>query len=283
VGTKLKVAALAGRYDSVAADLVHHCVNDIAVLGAKPLFFLDYVAAARLEPSLLEQTFAGLSRACRALRIALVGGETAEMPGVYAPGEYDLVGFIVGVVEKSKILQAKRVHPGDVLLGLSSTGLHTNGYSLARKLLFEIAGFGVDSFVPELGNRVGEELLKPHWCYYPVVRPLVERGWLSGAAHITGGGISENLPRVLPSGCAAEIRLDAWPRPPLFRLLERLGNLPADEMLRTFNMGIGMILVVPARHQARAEAALRRSRSDFYRLGQVVQGRRQVQYRGSWR
>jgi phosphoribosylformylglycinamidine cyclo-ligase len=187
------------------------------------------------------------------------------------------------VVEKSKILQAKRVHPGDVLLGLSSTGLHTNGYSLARKLLFEIAGFGVDSFVPELGNRVGEELLKPHWCYYPVVRPLVERGWLSGAAHITGGGISENLPRVLPSGCAAEIRLDAWPRPPLFRLLERLGNLPADEMLRTFNMGIGMILVVPARHQARVEAALRRSRSDFYRLGQVVQGRRQVQYRGSWR
>ena len=283
VGTKLKVAVLARRYDSVAADLVHHCVNDIAVLGATPLFFLDYVAAAKLKASLLEQTFGGLSRACRALRVALVGGETAEMPGVYAPGEYDLVGFIVGVVDKPKILDARRVRPGDALLGLPSTGLHTNGYSLARKLLFDVAGFGADSFVPELGNRVGDELLKPHWCYYPVMKPLLERGWLSGAAHITGGGITENLPRSLPSGCAAEVRLDAWPLPPLFRLLERLGSLPPDEMLRAFNLGIGMILVVPPRHRARVEASLRRARSEFYRLGEVVRGRRRVHYRGSWR
>jgi phosphoribosylformylglycinamidine cyclo-ligase len=283
VGTKLKVAALTGRYDSVAADLVHHCVNDIAVLGATPIFFLDYVAAARLDAALVQQTFAGLSRACRALRVALIGGETAEMPGVYAAGEYDLVGFIVGVAEKAKILDARRVRRGDVLIGLPSAGLHTNGYSLARKLLFEVAGYGVDSFVPELGNRVGDELLKPHWCYYSVMKPLLERGWLSAAAHITGGGITENLPRALPAGCAAEIRLDAWPLPPLFRLLERLGSLPPEEMLRTFNMGIGMILVVPSRHRARVESSLRRARSEFYRLGEVVRGRRQVRYRGSWR
>lgn len=283
VGTKLKVAALTSRYESVAADLVHHCVNDIAVLGATPLFFLDYVAAAQLDAGLLEQTFSGLSRACRALRIALVGGETAEMPGVYAPGEYDLVGFIVGVVEKKNLLDSRRVRPGDLLLGLSSTGLHTNGYSLARKLLFEVAGFDVDSIVPDLGNRVGDELLKPHWCYYPVLKPLLERGWLSAAAHITGGGITENLPRVLPPRCAAEIRLDSWPPPPLFRLLQRLGNLGPEEMLRTFNMGIGMILVVPPRHRGRVETALRRAHSEFYRLGEVVRGRRQVRYRGSWR
>ena len=283
VGTKLKVAALAGRYDSVAADLVHHCVNDIAVLGATPLFFLDYVAAARLDAALLEQTFTGMSRACRALRVALIGGETAEMPGVYAPGEYDLVGFIVGVVDKKNILDARRVRLGDLLLGLPSTGLHTNGYSLARKLLFEVAGFGVNSFVPELGNRVGDELLKPHWCYYPVLKPLLQRGWLSAAAHITGGGITENLPRALPPGRAAEVRLDSWSLPPLFRLLERLGSLPTDEMLRTFNMGIGMVLVVPPRHRARVESSLRRAHLDFYRLGEVVRGRRQVCYRGSWR
>lgn len=283
VGTKLKVAALTGRYDTVAVDLVHHCVNDIAVLGATPLFFLDYVAAAQLDANLLQQTFLGMSRACHALRIALVGGETAEMPGVYAAGEYDLVGFVVGAVDKAKILGARRVRPGDVLLGLPSTGLHTNGYTLARKLLFEVAGFGVDSFVPELGNRVGDELLKPHWCYYPVLKPLLERGWLNAVAHITGGGITENLPRVLPPRCVAEVRLDSWPPPPLFRLLQRLGNLAQDEMLRAFNLGIGMILVVPRRYRARVETRLRRARMDFYRLGEVVPGRRQVRYRGSWR
>ncbi|MGH9862258.1 MAG: phosphoribosylformylglycinamidine cyclo-ligase [Candidatus Acidiferrales bacterium] len=282
VGTKLKVAALAGDYRGVAADLVHHCVNDIAVMGATPLFFLDYIASSRLEPTALEQIFAGLARACRALGVALIGGETAEMPGVYAPGEHDLVGFILGVVEGKQILDGQRVEPGHRLLGVASTGLHTNGYSLARKLFFDVAGLTVDSYLPELHNKLGAELLKPHWCYYPLMQPLVEPGWLSAAAHITGGGLTENIPRVLPRGCAAEIHLDRWPVPPLFRILERLGNLPADEMLRTFNMGIGMVLVVPPRHIAKVEAHLRKRRATYFPIGEVVRGGRQVRYRGRW-
>lgn len=282
VGTKLKVASLVGTHATVAADLVQHCVNDIAVLGATPLFFLDYIAAGRLQSDLLAQVFTGLSRACRALRVALIGGETAEMPDLYAPGDYDLVGFILGVVERKKILDASRVRPGDCLIGLASAGLHTNGYTLARKLLFEVAGLTVDSQVPELENTLGAELLRPHWCYYSLMKPLLERGWLSAAAHITGGGLTENLPRVLPAGCAAEIHLDRWPLPPLFRLLQRLGNLPPDEMLRTFNVGIGMVLVVPRRYLIRVERYLRRHRARYYLLGEVGRGRRQVLYRGSW-
>lgn len=282
VGTKLKVAALAGVHDGVAADLVHHCVNDIAVLGATPLFFLDYVAAGRLEPALLEQVFTGLSRACRALGVALIGGETAEMPDLYARGDYDLVGFILGAVDRKNILDGSRVCPGDRLLGLASTGLHTNGYSLARKLFFEVAGLTVDSYVPELKNKLGAELLKPHWCYYPLMKPLLERGWLAAAAHITGGGLTENVPRVLPAGCAAEIHLDHWPVPPLFRLLERLGHLPPDEMLRTFNMGIGMVLVVPSRQLKNVERHLRRRRARYHVIGEVVRGRPPVRYRGDW-
>lgn len=282
VGTKLKVAALAGEYRGVAADLVHHCVNDIAVMGATPLFFLDYIASSRLEPPVLEQVFAGLARACRALGVALIGGETAEMPGVYSLGEHDLVGFILGVVERTKILDGRRVEEGHHLVGVASTGLHTNGYSLARKLLFEVAGLTVDSFLPELHKKLGSELLKPHWCYYPLMKPLLERDWLSAAAHITGGGLTENIPRVLPPGCAAEIHLDRWPVPPLFRILERLGSLPPDEMLRTFNMGIGMVLIVPPRHLAKVEAHLRRQRAACFPIGEVVRGRRQVRYRGRW-
>jgi len=282
VGTKLKVAALARRHDTVAADLVHHCVNDIAVQGAAPLFFLDYIAASRLDPALLEQVVTGLSRACRALKVALIGGETAQLPDVYAPGDYDLVGFILGVVDRDRLLDGRRVCPGDHLIGLPSTGLHTNGYSLARKLLFEVAGLRVDSYVSELKSTLGSELLKPHWCYYPLMKPLLERGWLSAAAHITGGGLTENLPRVLPKNCAAEIHLDRWPVPPLFRLLERLGDLPPTEMLRTFNMGVGMVLVVPARHRAAVERRLRRRRAPFYHIGEVTRGRRAVRYQGSW-
>ena len=283
VGTKLKVAAMAGRHEGVGEDLVHHCVNDIAVHGAAPLAFLDYVGASRLDPEVLEQVFRGMSRACRRLGIALVGGETAELPGLYAGHEYDLVGFILGVADRSRILDGRNVRPGDLVLGLPSSGLHTNGYSLARKLLFEVGGFSIDSYVPELKNKLGSELLKVHRCYYPVMKPLLEKGWLTAAAHITGGGLTENIPRVLPRNCAVEIRLDTLPLPLLFRLLEQLGNLPREEMLRTFNVGIGMVLMVPPRHFGKVERFLKRKRERFFVLGEVVRGRSSVRYRGSWR
>ncbi len=284
VGTKLKVACLTNIHHTVGADLVNHCVNDIAVQGARPLFFLDYIASGKLEPEVLRQVVAGISRACQRLGVALIGGETAEMPGFYAPGEYDLVGFILGIVERKQLLTGSRVRPGDVLLGLASTGLHTNGYALARKLLFEIAQLTPESYVPELRAKLGAELLKPHRCYYPTMEPLLARGWLSAAAHITGGGLTENVPRVLPSGSAAEIHLDRWRPLPIFHLLEKLGQLPADEMLRTFNLGIGMVLMVPPRYLARVERHLRRRREKFYRIGQVIShsGRPRVIYRGEW-
>jgi len=284
VGTKLKVAALMKKHDTVGADLVHHCINDIAVQGARPLFFLDYIGAGKLNPAVLAQVVAGLSRACRAAGVALIGGETAEMPGFYAPGEYDLVGCVVGAVERQQLLDGRRVRAGDILLGLASTGLHTNGYSLARKLFFDVAGLTLRSYVPELGNRLGEELLKVHRCYYPALKPLLARGWLSAAAHITGGGLTENVPRVLPRGLAAEIHLDRWRPLPVFRLLERLGRVPREEMLRTFNLGIGMVLIVPPRYVARVEARLRRHRERFWRVGQIVRhrGAPRVIYRGHW-
>ncbi len=282
VGTKLKVAALMNRHDSVGADLVNHCINDIAVQGARPLFFLDYIGAGKLNPAVLAEVVGGLSRACRAAGVALIGGETAEMPGFYAPGEYDLVGCIVGVVERKRLLDGSRVRAGDILLGLASTGLHTNGYSLARKLFFEVAGLTPRSYVPELRNRLGEELLRVHRCYYPALRPLLARGWLSAAAHITGGGLTENIPRVLPRGLAAEIQLGSWRPLPVFRLLERLGRIPREEMLRTFNLGIGMVLVVPPRNLRRVEASLRWKRERFWHVGQIVRqrGAPRVIYRG---
>ena len=283
VGTKLKLAVRVGRHEGVGVDIVHHCVNDIAALGATPLFFLDYIASSRLQPAVLEQVFRGMSRACRALHVALIGGETAELPGLYAPGDYDLVGFVVGLVERSKLLDGRRVRPGDRLIGLASTGLHTNGYSLARKLLFDIAGLTMNSFVPELKNKLSKELLKSHACYYPLLKPLLERNWVSAAAHITGGGLTENLPRALPPRTAAEVHLDAWPVPPLFCLLERLGRLPPEEMLQTFNMGIGMVLVVPARYAVKVVRFLRRRRAACFEIGRVVRGRAAVRYRGSWR
>jgi phosphoribosylformylglycinamidine cyclo-ligase len=287
VGTKLKVAFRMNRHDTVGADLVNHCINDIAVQGATPLFFLDYIGSSKLQPAVLAGVVAGMSRACRAAGVSLVGGETAELPGFYAPGEYDLVGFIVGVVERKQLLDGRRVRAGDILLGLASTGLHTNGYALARKLLFEVARLTPRSYVPELRNRLGPELLKTHRCYYPAMKTLLARGWLSAAAHITGGGLTENIPRVLPRNCGAEVHLDRWRPLPIFRLLETLGRLPREEMLRTFNLGIGMVLVVPPRHLARVEASLRRSRQRFYRIGQVIRrpSRRagpRVLYQGYW-
>lgn len=270
VGTKLKLAFAMRNHSTVGADIVNHCVNDILTQGAAPLFFLDYLALGKMDAVLVEQILEGMSRACRQAGCALIGGETAEMPGFYPPGEYDLAGFIVGVVERSRILDARRVRPGDVLLTLPSSGLHTNGYSLARKLVFDVARKKPGDYVADVGNKIGAELLKPHRAYWPLLKNIVAKQWVSAMAHITGGGITDNLPRVLPRGTEARITLGAWPLLPVFRYLQRLGQIPQDEMLRTFNCGAGMILVVPPRHLPRVEAELRRRREKFFRIGHVT-------------
>jgi len=272
VGTKLKIATAMGVHSTVGGDLVNHCVNDILVQGAEPLFFLDYLAMGKLEPNVVEQLVDGMSRACRKAGCALIGGETAEMPGFYPLGEYDLAGFIVGAVDRKKILTGKSVKPGDTLLGLPSAGLHTNGYSLARKLVFDVAKLKSETYVAEVGNKIGAELLKPHLCYAPAVKNLLAKGWVSAMAHITGGGIPGNLPRVLPSGVKAIIDLDAWPVPSIFKYLAKLGEIDADELLQSFNMGIGMIVIVPAEFVKDAEADLKRRREKFFRIGRVERG-----------
>ncbi len=285
VGTKVKLAAMARRNDVSGEDIVNHCVNDIAVQGATPLFFLDYIAAARLKPEELGQVFRGLARACKKNGVALIGGETAEMPGVYVPGEYDLAGFIVGAVERKKVLTGARVRPGDVLLGLASSGLHTNGYSLARKLVFEVAKKRLSSRVPGLqdsrGSKVSvaDALLAPHRSYWPVMKPLLERDTcdtLRAAAHITGGGITENLPRVLPRGVRAEVDLGSWRLPPLFAWLRELGSLSDTEMLRTFNCGIGMILVVPPKHKAHVMRTAKQKRIGCIEIGVIAKSSRRA-------
>jgi len=276
VGTKLKIAALAGRHDSVGYDIVAHCVNDILVHGARPLFFLDYIAMGRLVPDVVAQIVEGIVRGCHESGCALVGGETAEMPGVYAPGEYDLVGFIVGVVERDRLLDGRRIEPGDVVLGLASSGLHTNGYSLARKLFFEVAGWALDTYVEELGGTVGDELLKPHRNYLPVLVGLLERGIVKGLVHITGGGFLENIPRLLPEGCVVEIEEGKWPILPVFHMLQRLGNIEPQEMYRTFNMGIGMIVIVAAADVPTVLEHLRQVGEPGYVIGRVRAGERNV-------
>ncbi len=245
VGTKLKVAFMANVHRTIGIDLVNHCVNDILVQGARPLFFLDYLATGRLEPDVAEQIVDGLARACRDNGCALLGGETAEMPGFYADGEYDVAGFIVGAVDGEKLIDGRTIAVGDVLIGLPSTGLHTNGYSLARRIAFEHLGLRVDSRVDEIGGTVGEVLLTPHRSYLHAVYPLVDRGAIKAMAHITGGGITDNLPRVLPPGCAARVDTGAWEVPAVFQWLQRAGGVPVEDMRRTFNLGIGLILVCP--------------------------------------
>ncbi len=279
VGTKLKVAFLTGCHRTVGEDLVNHCVNDIAVEGASPLFFLDYFAAGKLDAAVAAEVASGLARACRANGCALIGGETAEMPGLYAPGEYDLAGFIVGAVERNKLLTGKRIRVGDVLLGLPSTGLHTNGYSLARKLLFEVAGYRPDTFLSELGCTVGEELLKVHRSYLKAIRALTAGGLLKGAAHITGGGITDNTPRMLPGGLAAEVQMSRWTVPPVFRLLKELGAIPDDDWRRTFNLGIGMVLAVGERHATRAKQLLAELGERHIEIGAVVKANRRTSAR----
>ena len=273
VGTKLKIAFLTGRHDTVGEDLVNHCVNDIAVQGAKPLFFLDYFAVGKLDAAVAAAVVAGIARGCQANGCALIGGETAEMPGLYAAGEYDLAGFIVGAAERSGLLGGNRVRIGDALLALPSTGLHTNGYSLARRLLFERAGYGPKTVLPEIGASVGDALLAVHRSYLKPIRALIAAGLLDGAAHITGGGITDNTPRMLPRALAASIETGAWKIPPLFEVMRRIGNIPEDDYRRTFNLGVGMILAVPARGVAKAEAVLRRLGESPFRIGAVVEHR----------
>ena len=274
VGTKLKVAFLTNRHDTVGEDLVNHCVNDIAVQGAEPLFFLDYFAVGKLDAKVAAQVVSGLARGCRKNGCALIGGETAEMPGLYNGSEYDLAGFIVGAAERSRLVTGKNIRPGDVLLGLPSNGLHTNGYSLARKLLFEVAGYGPDTPLPDVGATVAAALLAAHRSYLKPIRALVGAGLLRGAAHITGGGITDNTPRILPKGMAVTIDTSSWKVPPLFELLRRIGNIPEEDYRRTFNVGVGMILAVPRAGAQRAEAELRKLKERPFRIGEVVARKR---------
>lgn len=278
VGTKLKVAFELGIHHTVGCDLVNHCVNDIAVQGATPLFFLDYLATGKLEGGVLEKVVEGLSEACRANGCALIGGETAQMPGFYSEGEYDLAGFIVGVVNRDQIITGDKIQAGDVLFGLPSNGLHTNGYSLARKLLFEVAKYGADQYVNELKDKTGAALMRQHRSYLSILKKLTSAGVVTGMAHITGGGITENLPRILPKGLAAQVELSSWEVPPLFQHLQTLGQVDQDEMMRTFNMGIGMIVVVPAEAAKKAKAILNRANERFHVIGRIARGERRVNY-----
>ena len=282
VGTKLKVAFLTGRHDTVGEDLVNHCVNDIAVQGATPLFFLDYFAVGKLDAKVAAAVVSGIARGCSQNGCALIGGETAEMPGLYAKGEYDLAGFIVGAAERKELLTGSKIRQGDVLLGLPSTGLHTNGYSLARKLLFDIAGYEPKTMLPAVGATVGDALLATHRSYLAPIRALMKAGLLRGAAHITGGGITDNTPRMLTKDFAAVIDTASWKIPPLFETLRSIGNIPDDDFRRTFNLGVGMIFAVPARGASRAETELRRIGETPFRIGSVAlakRGRPRVEYR----
>uniref|UniRef100_UPI0037C1AE46 phosphoribosylformylglycinamidine cyclo-ligase n=1 Tax=Granulicella arctica TaxID=940613 RepID=UPI0037C1AE46 len=278
VGTKLKVAFELGIHHTVGADLVNHCVNDIAVQGATPLFFLDYLATGALEGNVVETVVQGISEACRANGCALVGGETAQMPGFYNAGEYDLAGFIVGAVSRDKIITGSNIQIGDVLLGLPSNGLHTNGYSLARKLLFDVAKYTPDQYINELKDKTGAALMRTHRSYLGVIKKLTGADVVSGMAHITGGGITENLPRILPKGMAAQIDLASWTVPPLFEHLQQLGNVARDEMLRTFNMGIGLIAVIPAEKVKKVKAILNRANERHSIIGRITRGDRKVSY-----
>jgi phosphoribosylformylglycinamidine cyclo-ligase len=272
VGTKLRVAIAAGIHGTVGRDLVNHCVNDILVQGAKPLFFLDYFATGRLDPAVLAAVVAGIARGCREAGCALLGGETAEMPGFYGAGEYDLAGFIVGMVDRARILDGSRVRPGDLLVGLASAGLHTNGYSLARKILFERLGLGVASHLDDLGCTVGEALLTEHRSYLGMLAGPLERGEIEALAHVTGGGLTDNLPRILPPGTRARVELGSWQVPPLFVLLARAGGVETREMLRTFNMGVGMVAVVRPDNAAGLERHLDGLGERHARIGAIEPG-----------
>jgi len=281
VGTKLKIAFATGRHDTIGEDLVNHCVNDIAVQGARPLFFLDYLAVGKLQAGVAAQVISGIARGCAANGCALIGGETAEMPGMYLDGEYDLAGTIVGIVEKSRMLTGAKVRAGDVLVALPSTGLHTNGYSLARKVLFEVGKLSPDSILPGSGTRLADELLQIHRSYLKAIQSLISKKLIAAAAHITGGGITDNLPRVLPRGLGAAIETRGWSVPPIFEMIRSLGQVPEDDWRRTFNLGVGMILVIPKRSLDAALRLLNRAGEMPSVIGEVTKQRRgagRIQY-----
>jgi phosphoribosylformylglycinamidine cyclo-ligase len=270
VGTKLKVAFMSGRHDTVGADLVNHCVNDILVQGAEPLFFLDYLATGRLSPAVAEQVISGMARACRENGCALIGGETAEMPGFYAEGEYDLAGFIVGAVNRDDVIDGRTIESGDLLIGLPSTGLHTNGYSLARRIVFDKLKLTVNSVLDGIGETVADVLLRTHRSYLGAVRPLLSRRLIKGMAHITGGGIPGNLSRILPAGTGAKVDAGSWATPPLFVFLQRAGAVATDEMFRAFNMGIGLILVCSPGQQKETQTLLADAGEPAIVIGEIT-------------
>lgn len=278
VGTKLRVAFLTNTHHTIGRDLVNHCTNDILVQGARPLFFLDYIATGKLAPEVVASIVEGVGAGCKENGCALLGGETAEMPGFYADDEYDIAGFIVGIVDRAKIIDGSRIQSGDVVLALPSTGLHTNGYSLARKLLFDIAGFTADTHLDELGTTVGDALLAPHKSYLRAVEGLLDHPALHGLAHITGGGIVENIPRILPENVSVEITRDSWNVPAIFSLLQRTGNVADTEMLRTFNCGVGMIVICDAAVQDEFRRHLEGHGEQATFIGRVVEGDRDVRF-----
>ncbi len=276
VGTKLKVAFAARKHDTVGRDLVNHCVNDILVQGARPLFFLDYIATGVLSPDVVASIVEGIALGCRENGCVLLGGETAEMPGFYNEGEYDVAGFVVGVVDREKVIDGRGISAGDALLALPSVGLHTNGYSLARKLFFDVAGFHVDTRVDELGQTIGEALLQPHASYLPALDGLLDRGLIKGLAHITGGGLTENVPRILPEGTGVHVERGTWPVLPVFKLMQKLGNVADAEMFRTFNMGVGMVIVSAQQDAEAIKAHLEERGEAVYEIGRVTEGNREV-------
>ncbi|HOC68123.1 MAG TPA: phosphoribosylformylglycinamidine cyclo-ligase [Candidatus Hydrogenedentes bacterium] len=280
VGTKLKLAFMTGRHNTVGIDLVSHCVNDILVQGARPLFFLDYFAMGKLNPEVVVEVVRGLATGCRYAGCALIGGETAEMPDMYRDGEYDLAGTIVGIVDRSRIVDGSSICEGDVVVGLPSTGLHTNGYSLARKICFEVAGLGPDDPMPGLGRTVAEALMEPHISYAKLMQLVMRVVEVRGMAHITGGGITDNLPRILPEGLSAEIDLGAWTVPPLFQFLQEQGNVEDMEMLHTFNMGQGFLFVIPADQIDRLQETIGLAGQQCYFVGKIIQGDGKVHYTG---
>ncbi|CCO09229.1 phosphoribosylformylglycinamidine cyclo-ligase [Desulforamulus hydrothermalis] len=278
VGTKLKVAQLTGVHNTIGIDAVAMCVNDILAQGAEPLFFLDYLAVGKLLPERVAEIVSGVAAGCRQAGCALIGGETAEMPGFYSEEEYDIAGFAVGVAERSRIIDGQTIAAGDSIIGLASSGLHSNGYSLARQALLEVAGYRPDTYVPQLGRTVGEELLTPTRIYVKTVLHLLNKFAVKGLAHITGGGLTENLPRILPTGVKAVLNRTAWPVPAVFSLIQQIGQVAEPEMLRTFNMGIGMVLVVPAAEAPAVLQELQRLGETAYLIGRAAAGEPAVEY-----
>ncbi|MBV9959081.1 MAG: phosphoribosylformylglycinamidine cyclo-ligase [Acidobacteria bacterium] len=276
VGTKLKVAFETGIHNTVGRDLVNHCVNDILVQGARPLFFLDYIATGTLAPETVASIVAGIADGCRENACVLLGGETAEMPGFYGEGEYDVAGFIVGIVDLQQVIDGKRIAAGDAVLALPSVGLHTNGYSLARKLFFEVAGHDASTHLDALGETVGETLLKPHVSYLHALEGLLDTGQIKGLAHITGGGLTENIPRILPEGVGVTIARDTWPVLPVFKLMQEIGHVPDAEMYRTFNMGAGMVVICSAEDKQAIQSHLAARGEACYEIGRVTEGSGEV-------